>query len=701
MRLINMVTIKVRAVVALVGLTSVYNGILAAGANVQGTVLILARDAYSASTASSGLESYGIPYQTLLVPQTGATLPALNSSGTEGNFGGIIVMSALSYNYGSDYRSALTDAQWNDLYRYQDNFGVRMVRLDEFPGAGFGTRLARENSGCCATGVEQLVSFTDLSGFPTANLKADAGVSTKGLWHYPAVVVDTATTKQIAKFGPSGDFTEDTTAAIINTFAGRQQMVFFISWATDWSLTSNFLQHAYIHWMTRGLFLGKRKVHLNPQVDDMQLSTELYRPAGSEFKVRTADLDAHIPWQSGINGRLPEGSDFRLEIGHNGNGDIIAAVENTLGESICRPSEAVDYPYPPDTPLEFVKPPGTGTDIWPPQYQEYEWSAECAALDEFATWFLNVNNLNQFAHVSHTFTHQELNNATYNDAARDIRFNQAWLKQMGIDQATRFSPSGLIPPAITGLHNADAIKAWMDNGVRYVVGDNTRPVLRNPNSQYWPLVTTVEANGYAGLYIIPRYATTIYYNCDKPACTLQEWIDTSGGSGDFSNLLDDARSTNTRHLLGLQSDAYMFHQANMRQTDMETITVGNQSGKMSLVMIWVETVLQELTRLTGWPITSLKHDDVAQYFIDRMTLDACKPALSYSHSENGQTIVSVTVTTSGNSCAVPVPVTIPGGSTTASGGSQRVDQVGSEPPIVWVSMQGSPVTLTLNAPISV
>jgi hypothetical protein len=76
-----------------------------------------------------------------------------------------------------------------------------------------------------------------------------------GLWHYPAVVTNSTLAKEIAQFEPSADgaFTQTSTAAIINTFPGRQQMVFFIGWATDWAETSNYLQHSYIHWMTRGL----------------------------------------------------------------------------------------------------------------------------------------------------------------------------------------------------------------------------------------------------------------------------------------------------------------------------------------------------------------------------------------------------------------------------------------------------------------
>ena len=50
-------------------------------------------------------------------------------------------------------------------------------------------------------------------------------------------------------------------------------------------------------------------------------------------------------------------------------------------------------------------------------------------------------------------------------------------------------------------------------------------------------------------------------------------------------------------------------------------TVGDVSGKLSLLQIWVETITQELTRLTDWPVRTLKHDDIAQLFIDRMTLE--------------------------------------------------------------------------------
>lgn len=509
------------------------------------------------------------------------------------------------------------------------------------------------------------------------------------------------TTTQVAKFGPGGTYTSDSVAAVVNKFPnGREQFVWFTSWAPSWSATSNYLQHAHIHWMTRGIFLGKRKTYLSAQVDDVQMKTNMYYPDGASYKITTADLDGHVAWMADLNRRLPTGSNFKVELGHNGNGDInVATAEDNTA---CVPNHAVVRDVGPATTLEYQKPLGTGEDHWPTEFTTYPWSLTCAQRDPFAKWFGTPSKLNAFMHMSHTFSHMELNNATYSDAKKEIEFNQAWMKQMGIANATSFSAKGLIPPAITGMHNGDAIKAWMDSGLTSVTGDNTRPVLRNSQSKYYPLTSTVESNGYAGLTIVPRYSTTIYYNCDTPECTTKEWIDTSAGKGNFTDLLALAKADNTRYLFGLQADPYMFHQANMRQADMPSMTIGNKTTQMSLLMAWTETITQQMTRLTNWPMISLKHDDIAKYFLDRQALDNCQPALSYGYAPDGASVTSVTVSTKDNSCSVPVPVTIPDGTTTTTGGGSVVnDQVGSEPPIQWVTLKGQPVTLKLSAGVKV
>jgi len=138
-----------------------------ASATVSSTVLVIARDQTAAKYgATLGLQGYGIPFEVLTVPQAGITnLPILNSSSTHGNYGGIVLLSEVGYNYDNQYYSALTRRQFNTLFDYQSQFGVRMVRLDVFPAPEFGTVSA---GGSVA---DEPVSFTNVTGFQTAGLK--------------------------------------------------------------------------------------------------------------------------------------------------------------------------------------------------------------------------------------------------------------------------------------------------------------------------------------------------------------------------------------------------------------------------------------------------------------------------------------------------------------------------------------------------
>jgi hypothetical protein len=40
------------------------------------------------------------------------------------------------------------------------------------------------------------------------------------------------------------------------------------------------------------------------------------------IRVGPADLDAHVAWISTVRAKLNPGSDWWLEVGHNGNGNI-------------------------------------------------------------------------------------------------------------------------------------------------------------------------------------------------------------------------------------------------------------------------------------------------------------------------------------------------------------------------------------------
>ncbi|RMZ35994.1 hypothetical protein AFCA_000811 [Aspergillus flavus] len=661
-----------------------------ANGNVAGNILVIAKDTAAANVATSGLNGYGIPFTTLLVPQSGVTLPELNGT-SGGNFGGIVVASEVSYDYGAQgFQSALTTDQWNQLYAYQLEYSVRMVQYDVYPGPNYGASAV--GGGCCDSGVEQLVSFSDVSDFKEAGLKTGAGVSTTGLWHYPASVNDTATTKEIARFAANGNYGSETTAAVINNFNGRQQMAFFLSFDTTWSATSNYLQHAWINWLTRGLYAGHRRVNLNTQIDDMFLETDIYYPNGTTFRITTADMDGISSWLPTINGKMNAGSSYFVEVGHNGNGVIEAAAGKDA--DACN-GGGIEYDSPADTPLEFKKPLGTGTDLWPKDLTEYNWTTECTKLDDLFVWWTTPANRDKYGHISHTFTHEEQNNATYNDVKREISFNQAWLRQSGFYDAKYFTSNGIIPPAITGLHNGDALRAWYENGITNCVGDNTRTPLLNQQNSMWPYFTTSASDGFDGMQVNPRWATRIYYNCDTPACTVQEWIDTSAGSGDFSNLLATEKADTMRHLFGLHRDPYMFHQANLRNVGVDPVEINGETGQWSIMQAWVETMVQEFVRLVDWPIVTITHQEMSANFLDRYNRDQCNYSLQYTIGN--KQITGVTLSAKDNTCNAPIPVSFPVAPTDTKGFT--TEQYGSDPLTVWVQLSGSPVTFSLSTPI--
>ncbi|KAF1812708.1 hypothetical protein P152DRAFT_396947 [Eremomyces bilateralis CBS 781.70] len=664
------------------------------------TFLVIARHAADAYQGYARLQAYGIPYRVVYVGSGSVTLPAL-ANGNQGNFGGIVVVSEVRNDDSNDGSSALKPEQWQQLYDYQVKFGVRMTRLDAYPVEEFGVTDAHTGDGCCEDTVEQLLTVTDFTGFEGVNFKKGATVSTKGLWHYPSRIIDPSIAREIARFAPSGIFKEQTTAAIINNINGREQIVFFTAWATDALVTSAYLDHVWVQWATRGLYTGIRRLNFGTQVDDVFLQTTLFQPNTVNFRLRPADLEAHVAWTRQIQGKMPRGSEYFIELGHNGNGAIENGIKNDPAGGACVPPSAIYYS---STPAEFAdqeykKPAGSGTNVWPTSPAEYSWSDACINLDPLAVWLKNPTNRDAFAHVSHTFTHQSLNGATYEDANKEIKFNIGFLDAIGFSAAKHFSGKGLIPPGITGFHNPDVLRAWSDNGLQNGVGDNSRSALLNHENEFWPLVTNQSANGFDGYQITPRWVSNIFYNCDAIDCNVAEWRSSYGVNGNAAALFEDERDVNTRSILGLHHDAYMFHQANMRVSDLPNQSTGTVSGKYSLLQFWVETVVGEVVRLVDWPLLTLKHDDLAVSFADRMARDRCNPNIAWNYSSDGSQIVGATLTTTGNRCGKPLPVTFPGPVTSNNGG--RAEQIGSDPLTVWVTINGSPVTFTLRTPVKV
>jgi len=521
------------------------------------------------------------------------------------------------------------------------------------------------------------VSLTNTTSFPNTGMKARQGVTTEGLFLSPAKITRPNTTWEIAAFSnPSSSRTD--TAGVINLTPNgngtREQMIFFSAWNVTWSPASAFLQHAYINWMTRGLHAGYRRIHFSTQIDDVHMQTDLFEPAGKNFRIVGSDLAKHVSWTDDLNSRLPAGSRYVIELAHNGNGNLENAT-NPQSPGVCAgasliftDSRFIDAPY------EFVKPPGSGTNAWPTSPTNFSASTSCIDRDNLLTWLQTDDHLDKFMHISHTYTHQELNNATYSDASKEISFNRAWLAATGISEASVYSGFGIVPPAITGLNNSDVIQAWLDNGIQYVVGDNTRPSTRNRQNLFWPLDSIPSTTSRQSVLIVPRWATTIFYNCDTTQCDLHEWARTRPNPDTltFNDLLAEVKVVAVRNLLALHHDPFMFHQANLR-TNVDPFDINGKRQAYSLLMAWTETVLQEIIRLTNWPVITKAHDELGTLFHERRARDQCGYKLTYLYASDNQRVSAVEVSANSNTCGSAIPITFPGPVT--STGTADVEQV--------------------------
>lgn len=155
--------------------------------------------------------------------------------------------------------------------------------------------------------------------------------------------------------------------------------------------------------MTRGLYLGFRRIYLSTQVDDMFLESPIYYPGGSTFRVRPEDLSTHINWMKQINAKLPTGSSYVIEIAHNGNGNIKTAAdvdEAAGGRAKCKPQDNISFIEDGGIPEEFVKPLGTGKSLWPVTPAKFSWTDQCCSLDPLEQFWSTKSYLNAFYHLS-------------------------------------------------------------------------------------------------------------------------------------------------------------------------------------------------------------------------------------------------------------------------------------------------------------
>jgi len=341
--------------------------------------------------------------------------------------------------------------------------------------------------------------------------------------------------------------------------------------------------------------------------------------------------------------------------------------------------------------LEFKKEKGEGTYNWPVKNYKFEFPESLLKKDSLYPYFKNKAKRAEFYWSSHTFTHENLDNASRSDVDNEIRVNIEAAKRFGFinDDNTHeewWSSGSIITPQISGLRNVDAIEIFKKYGINSGTGDLSRPTLCNLENPYLPYYTTKEGSNYEGFPVIPRSPSEIYFHCSTS--TENTWMYNQiyrnhfGQDTDWKTIIERESNRVLTLMMKLRHEAHQFHQANLRNADIK---------EHSLLQQWTDAIVEKYNSYVNWPMISLKLDDLAKTFTDRKEIEDCHASYYLITSDNTITGISVSAT---KKCTVPITVPFE----VEYNSKFRYEQVGNDPLTIWVPLNNSKETIVFKKP---
>ena len=557
------------------------------------------------------LDYLGAPYDAVITKTAG--LPALNdAAATHGYYNGVILVTGnlsigtISSSGLTTYASALTATDWTRLDTYVRDFKVRTASYYTFPEARFGIDYISAISTTDTTPAYISITPAGQSVFSYMNPSARV----KNIWSYTYYAKPTATPA-------AGDVTtpiltmNNNTVGVLHTKAdGREYMAMTFD-NNQALLHSMAFNYGMINWVTRGVFLGARKIYLTPQADDLFLSSDMFlnntpacQPVGvtvdptfnpsspcPETRIAGSDFSALANWQDQVN-RTANFANFKVTHAYNAYGTT------------------------PDA--------GFDNDTLSPTVKALR---------------------SKFFFLSHTFDHENLDcyspvpnsgvctPADYGESLDEITQNAAISRQIGLNDDTR----SMVTPGISGLSNPAFLQAAVAGGLKYFVSDLSRPEWQpaTPN-------TGVYSPIQPSLFIIPRRATNIFYNVISPSnggvgSETDEYNFLFGPNGYFrvggpggppffstvqsySQIIDRESDNLLTYMLRYELYPQMYHQANFYR----------HTGNHSLFTDLIDATISKYNGLMALPVTSLKQSDIGAALQSRMLFNAAGVKATYT-----------------------------------------------------------------------
>jgi hypothetical protein len=538
------------------------------------------------------LDSMAVPYDAVITKTQG--LPAL-VNGNIGRYQGIIQTTGnLAYFDGSSFQSGLTPAQWTTLDNYVRDYRVRTLSYYTWPEPKYGMV---PTGG--ATGAKSLLTFTAAAADVFFYLNRNSPVEVEYSWTYfaqPAPPVVGETTTPLLMLG------SNVVAVVHRKADGREYLALTVD-NNPYLKHSALLNYGLINWVTKGLFLGFRKIYLSTQSDDLFLPNDLFvlskpecHPVGQaavdptydpslkgcpEYRITGAELARLNTWQNSWRAKALT-RDFEVSIAFNGYGTTAEFGVNPVTDSLTIAARQFRNNF-----------------IWINHTYDHE-NLDCYDAQPFSSTCVPANLAQSLFEIS-----------------ENVKISNA----LGL----KLDRTAMVTPNISGLANPNFLAAARQSGIRYLVSDTSR-------NDYLPAKPNegVRSPLEPSILYIPRRATSLYYNTttarEGVAGSLpdeynlfygpggifklngQDWFSTKQT---YAQIIDRESEYLLNYMLRYEVYPTMYHQSNFAV----------YANTQSLFSDLIDATLTKYGRVMNVPVESLTQTEIGQWIERRMAFN--------------------------------------------------------------------------------
>jgi hypothetical protein len=560
----------------------------AASSKVQLRLLLISptRDNPGLEALEALCDQVGTPCDSLIAATTPLTQEALVAANGEGRYQGIFLTdNQLAYAVDGGYQSAFDATEWNLLWGYARDYGVRQVSLYTFPGT------FPESYGITVSGYQDT---TDAAYTTTLTPAGEAVFSSlkKGV-NIPVRYAYTYLAQADASAGVEAqpllrDAAGNALAVTSTTADGRERLALTMA-HNPYLLHTQLLGYDLLRWVTKGVFIGQRNFYFGVDQDDWFAPTEMWDAAvggiSGEYRLNAQDVLGVVQQQRKLRRDYPFAKNFAWTMAFNGN------YANTSAPRDC--------------------------------------NVRTKSVDPLTS--LTLCYKNEFFWLNHTWNHEYMDRASYDLAASEIGKNTLLALKLGL-VTKKYSIKGLVTGDVSGLgwyapggpdtgpkvdhgleaSNREFLKAAGDLGVRYLAS-NMSTKSHEP-VDCWGCGITHPLDGR--IFLIPRWPTNLFATPTTPEDMMDAYNRVYGPSGSdpyfsknlsYDEYLDFEADIALYHIITGSPYQHYQHVGNLRE----------YAPGRSLAYDWADRVLAKYSRYYNLPVQTLNWDQLGKAVQDR------------------------------------------------------------------------------------